>query len=189
MIKIKNKGFTLIELLVVMMIIIGVGSIIAGIIVVSLRGGNRSINVNEVRQAGDYTLSQMTKMTAYAKSFDGVGKSVSGDIVYETDCTTQAGIEFTHLKLTSFDNTQTTFICDYNGVTIASQSASRTVEMINATKFNLDACSFKCTQSNISSAPVIEMSFILSKNSPSTFVENKITIPFSATVGFRNLAN
>ncbi|MBI3984616.1 MAG: type II secretion system protein [Candidatus Levybacteria bacterium] len=184
-----HKGFTLIELLVVMMIIIAVGSIIAGIIVVSLRGGNRSVNVNEVRQTGEYTLSQMTKMVAFAKSFDGIGKLVLGNIVYETDCTTQAGVEFTHLKLTSFDNTQTTFICDYNATTIASQSASRTVELINSTKFNLDVCTFKCTQNSIATAPVIEINFTLSKNSPSTFVENKISIPFGTTVGFRNLAN
>ncbi len=187
--QLKNNGFTLIELLVVMMIIIAVGSIIAGIIVVSLRGSNRSINVNEVRQAGDYTLSQMTKMAAYAKSFDGIGKYVAGDIVYETDCTTQTGVEFTHLKLTSFDNNQTTFICNYNAVTIASQSAPRTIELINQTKFSLDACSFKCTQNNVSNPPVIEINFTLSKNTESTLVENKVSIPFSATVGFRNLAN
>jgi|SRR3989344_3429504 len=182
----SNKGYTLIELLAVIIILVAVGTIITSILVSSLRGGNRSNTVNEVRQNGNHMLSQMSKMIAYAKSFDGV--SIDG-VNYVKDCVvtipppptpTPTPASYSYVKITSFDGGQTVFSCG-NG-TIASNGAS----FINTTNLSVSSCSFSCNQTNFLSAPTIDINFTLSKINSGFFLENQTTIPFETSVTPRN---
>lgn len=184
--KFNNKGYTLIELLAVMIILISVGTIITAILVTSLRGGNKSNTTNEVRQSGNYIISQMSKMIAYARTFDGV--STNG-INYTTDCTvTQppaptpsiAPVLYRYIKISSFDGGQTVFSC--TGSSIASNGAALT----NSANLNVAACSFYCSQTSVLAPPTISVNFTLSKSNSGFFVENQTTIPFETSITPRN---
>lgn len=182
----NNKGYTLVELLAVIIILVSVGMIITAILVTSLRGGNKSNTTNEVRQNGNYILSQMSKMIAYASSFDGVSRD---GITYVTNCSvtqpplptpTLAPVVYSYIKITSFDGGQTVFSC--TGSSIASNGAALT----NSSNLNVSSCSFYCNQSNVLASPTINISFILSKSNSGFFVENQTTIPFETSITPRN---
>lgn len=182
----SQKGYTLIELLAVIIILVTVGALITSILVTSLRGGNKSNTVNDVRQNGNYILSQMSKMIAYSRRFDGV--STDG-VSYLTDCTviqppaptpSIAPVVYRYIKISSFDGGQTVFSC--SGTSIASNGASLT----NTSNLNVSSCSFYCTQSNVLAPPTINVNFSLSKANAGFFVENQTTIPFETSITPRN---
>lgn len=179
--KIKNSqsGYTLVELLAVIIILITVGTIIISILVTSLRGGNRSNTTNDVRQNGNYIISQMSKMIAYARSFDGVSTDGSN---YVTDCTAVQSppTAYKYIKTTSFDSGTTVFSC--TGSIIASNGA----DLIDINTFSVSSCNFYCSQTNLLSAPTININFTLSKANAGFFVENQTTIPFETSITPRN---
>lgn len=190
----KKSGYTLIELLAVMIILIAVGTIIAAILVSALRGGNRSVNTNDVRQNGSYAISQMSKMIAYAQSF--VAISQTGDFVnpanYRTDCLPSPSPQYHYLKIESFDGNQTTFICDIgNANPIASQSASAPpTDLINTGTTAVTSCYFTCEQSSVGIPPTIDINFDLSPK-PTTpgitpVIEKQTQINFQTSVTLRN---
>lgn len=185
----NDKGYTLIELLAVIIILVTVGTIITSILVTSLRGGNKSNTTNDVRQNGNYVITQMSKMILYAKSFDGVSTDGSN---YVTDCIvnqppaptpTLAPVVYKYIKILSFDGGQTTFSCA-NG-TIASGSAAGNFSLLSSS-FSVTSCSFLCTQTNLLSAPTININFTLEKANAGFFVENQTTIPFETSITPRN---
>lgn len=199
----NKKGYTLVELLVAMILLITVGGIMAGIIVISLRGSNRSTSVNDIRQEGNYALSQMTKMITYAQAFEGISDGSkdleTGDLVYTKDCTVNPPTyQYSFLKISSFDQGKTTFVCStgLEGDFIASYGAALTtwplivgnntpsVQYFND-KYTVSACYFTCIQENSSVTPTIGISFTVQK-SDTTIIENKVSLDFDTTVGFRN---
>ncbi|MEK7551587.1 MAG: type II secretion system protein [Patescibacteria group bacterium] len=200
----NKRGYTLVELLVAMILLITVGGIMAGIIVISLRGSNRSTNVNDIRQEGNYALSQMTKMITYAQTFEGISDGTkdvnTGDLVYTKDCTVNSPThQYSFLKISSFDQGKTTFVCStgLQGDFIASYGAALTtwplitgnntpsVKYFNEDKHTVSACYFTCIQENSSVTPNIGISFTVQKPD-TTIVENKVSLDFETTVGFRN---
>lgn len=195
MINKKSNGYTLIELLAVIIIIVVVGSIIVGILTYSLRGGNRSSNVEDLRQNGNYALSQMTKMIAYAKTFEGVSTGAldgNGNMIYDTNCIptnppaptpTPTPTQYSYIKILSFDGGETVFSCD-SGLTptISSNSAS----MLDTTLVTVSFCSFTCTQTNLTFPPTININFTLSKKNSGSFSESNFSIPFNTSVTLRN---
>lgn len=194
----NNKGYTLVEMLAVIMVIVTVGSIITGIIVASLRDSNRSTNVNEVRQAGNFALTQIAKTINYAKTFEGVAKENDylndGTINYTRTCSTVDTYQY--IKITTFDNIETTYFCDNSNRTLSKSTNSgwdpnslNFDPIINMASFYVNSCSFTCSQPNISIAPTIKIMFTVSKISASIFAENKVNIPFETTVGIRNFEN
>lgn len=185
--KYQQNGYTLIELLAVMIVLIAVGVIITSIIASSLRGSNKSASVNEVRQAGNFTLSQMAKAIAYSRSFDGVSDGTidpdTGQLIYASNCTSSGNTKYYYLKISSFSSIQTTYAC------LDSPTASLTanmVSLIDTSKFNIKDCYFICSQKSVSVWPTININLDLEKNTNSTFVENKESQHFETTVGFRN---
>ena len=187
--KIKNcqKGYTLVELLAVIIILITVGTIITSILVTSLRGGNKSNTTNDVRQNGNYIITQMSKMILYAKSFDGVSRDNSVGS-YISDCIViqppppalpLAPVPYKYIKISSFDGGQTIFSCA-NG-TISSGSAA-----LLSSNFSVTSCNFYCTQTNLLSVPTININFTLSKANAGFFVENQTIIPFETSITPRN---
>ena len=176
-----QKGYTLVELLAVLIILVSVGVVITAILVTSLRGGNKSNTTNDVRQNGNHILSQMSKMIAYSKSFDGV--SIDGtQNSYVKDCTAaqMSPTAYKYIKITSFDSGITTFSC--TGATIASNGA----DLIDTNTLSVSSCNFYCSQTNNISPVSINVTFTLSKKNSGFFVESQTTIPFDTTITPRN---
>src|ERR1035437_7726895 len=101
-----------------MIILTTVGAIIASILVSSLRGGNKSTTTNDIRQSGSYAISQMSKMIAYAKQFNGVStdrSNFSDNCVLPTVAVDQPTPDpnkaYYSVQIISFDNGVTTFSC------------------------------------------------------------------------------
>lgn len=181
--KIKNsqKGYTLVELLAVLIILVSVGVVITAILVTSLRGGNKSNTTNDVRQNGNYIISQMSKMIAYSKSFDGVSVTGASDS-YVKDCTAVIvpATAYKYIKTTSFDGGTTIFSC--SGETIASNGAN----LIDINTLSVSSCNFYCSQANKISPVSINVTFTLSKKNSGFFAENQTIIPFDTTITPRN---
>jgi prepilin-type N-terminal cleavage/methylation domain-containing protein len=186
-----ESGYTLIELLAVITIVVVVGVIVAGILISSLRGGSKSNVLDNVRQNGNYAVTQMSKMIIYAQSFNGV--SNDGGNSYITDCTintpnsplpspTSAPVPilYQYVKITSFDGGQTIFSCSNS--TIASNGAS----LIDTSTVSLTYCAFTCIQGDLSQAPTIGINLTLTQNTTSSFAEKQATIPFQTSVTLRN---
>jgi len=174
--------------LTVVTIVIVVGVIVAGILVSSLRGGSKSTVLDNVRQNGNYAITQMSKMIIYAQSFNGVSRD--GGISYTTDCT-QAAPSYQYIKITSFDGGVTVFSCngpaDTPPNTLASRSGSLTPSsLLDTTSVSLISCSFTCTQDNFGQAPTIGINFTLSQFGLSNFAEKTANIPFQTSVTIRN---
>jgi type II secretory pathway pseudopilin PulG len=190
-IKNSRQGYTLIELLAVMIILISVGTIIASILVLSLRGGNKSTTTNEIRQSGNYAISQMSKMIAYAKIFGGVSTDGSD---FNNDCVLPAVGEGTptpdprktypFVKITSFDGGETIFGCSNSDNTLSSNSAA----LINPATMNA-SCYFTCSQTDLVSPPTIGIHLTLKKKTQTNQVllpEFQTVINFDTSVTLRN---
>ena len=173
----KIKGFTLIELLVVMFILVSVGAIATGIFAGVLRGSNKGNNVNDIRQNGNYVISQMTKMIAYAQSFEGVSQD---GFNFSTACSTPSP-DYSFIKIKSFDDGETVFSCDNANSKIASGSA----DLIDTTKMKTTVCVFRCSRSSVSVSPTIDILFTLTSLN-NTLAENNSTISFETSIKPRN---
>ncbi len=209
---VRERGFTFIELLAVIAVLIAIGVIVGTILFTSLRGTNKTNTITIVRQNGNYALSLMSKMIREARSFDGVSTAENGP--YTVNCLqstpvppspTPTPISYKFLKITSFDDRQTTFACCSKVLPtpsfIASSSASPacTLSLANTplidtgvVSFNASTCSFTCTQASSSNVPAIQIHFELgSYNANPTVLPEKTVgpnpIPFDTSVTFRNL--
>lgn len=187
--KSKMRGYTLVEMLAVIVVFSMIGGIIAAIFASSLRGSNKANVTNEVRQNGNYALTQMSRMITYAKSFDGV--STDG-VSYETDCYTEPVLENTptptpseyhYLKITGFDGGQITFTCLSNPDEISSNAAT----MINENAVSVDSCKFTCEQLNIIQPPTIKINFSLSQKNEEALFESRASVSFETSATMRNL--
>ena len=177
----NNSGFTLIELLVVMVVMITVGLIVVSILVSSLRGADKATTIEAVRQNGNYTVLQMSRMIEFAQSFGGVSVDNSGYTIFCPIATPSA--QYKYVKITSFDGGQSIFSCDLPAGKIASNGAS----FLNTNEVTLSSCYFTCARDNLSQSPAIGINFTLNQKSSSSFFEKKATIPFSTSVVIRNL--
>jgi type II secretory pathway pseudopilin PulG len=183
-----QKGYTFIELLAVIMIMITVGTVIASILVSTLRSGNKNNSLSDIRQNGNSAILQMSKMIEYAKSFDGV----STDGLDFTSCITPTPIPLSptptpvpyyFVKITSFDNNQTTFGC-YNQILASISSTLGEVRLVSA---NTNAnCYFFCTQDSYSTSPTIQFILTLSTRNRGPLPENNASMSFNTSVTVRN---
>jgi len=190
--KIENsRGYTLIELLAVMLVLTAVGTIIGAIFVSALRGGNKSTTTNDIRQNGNYAITQMSKMIAFAKSFNGI---TDFDRVTHTNCVAPEGgaKPYASVTITSFDDGVTTFSCEKDPKTgtygaLASRSgALQPIYLIDTNTINVFPCNFTCTQANLFSPITININMTLQKQVSSGFSETQTVIPFNTSVTLRN---
>ncbi|RJQ37114.1 type II secretion system protein [Candidatus Microgenomates bacterium] len=205
--KIKNssEGFTLIELLAVVVVFMSIGIIVTSILFSSLRGSSKTNAITTVRQNGNYALIQMEKMLRNARKFEGVSET---DTVgsYITNCTqvipdppapTPTPVAYRFIKITSFDNRQTTFACcpaSSDPAMISSSSASpacsNKVNLLDQNAVSLSDCKFTCTQASVSEFPIISIDFSLNTAGSNLLYEKKASdsdIPFQTSVMMRNL--
>ena len=194
LLKIKcNKGYTLVELLAVIVVMVVVGMIIATIIVSSLRGGNKTSAINEIRDSGNTAMTRMSRAIEFAKNFEGVSETANG--TFRTDClppdiaplTPTPPIHYKSVKIRDFDEGESTFSC--LGTSIASLSAAGTVDLIDQSRIasKETECYFTCTQAYLSQPPTIGINFTLSKAVDTVFFEQKYSSEFHTSVLMHNL--
>lgn len=177
----KIRGYTLIELMIVMLLLVLVGSLIAGILSSTITGAAKSKIVSDLGQNGNYALSLITDVIINAQDLQSV--TDASKTTYQT-CTPE-GIPAKSLQLQGFDGGITTLACDDTGLdptyTISSNSAS----LLDTSRVKLIAgsCTFTCVQADPYSIPRIDIVFQLTNASGSAFMD---TISFSTSVAMRN---
>lgn len=187
----SNKGYTVIELLTVAGVLVAITGILTGIIVSTLRGTNKTQTSNSIAQNGNYASSVISSILVSSDAIVSLSDS-GGEILNEDgDCTAQPIGNEIHLRRT--DGGITTLLCANQ--TIASNSASMSVGLLDTTKVridttDIDACYFKCIQEvdDPYSAPSIEVGFRLTDKNLSGSFENRGSADFKTSVKLRNYA-
>lgn len=179
--KIKNKkwkfqaGFTLLEILVVMTVVGLLGSMIVVIFFNSLRSSNKSNAVIQLRQNGNYALTQITNVVRFAKK---VGAPICYDINPSAGKT---------LTVTSVDDVSTTYTCPPNASgTLTFSNGTTTSPLFDKNVIKVAACAFTCQQESLVTPPVIGINFLLTTGANTNASETTASLPFSTTITLRN---
>lgn len=187
----SQKGFTLVELLASIVVLVAVGSVITGIITASLRGTNKTNAIENIRQNGNYAISQVSKNIEYAQVFNGFSND---GIAYVTTCpfstvpspTPPAPVttQYKFLKVTPLNNNPIIYNCTSSSpLTITANGAS----LIDTDSLALTECTLACIQSRATDVPVIKVSFKLGPKISSSLVESSTPpILFETGVIIRN---
>lgn len=180
-----SAGFTLVELLTSIIVLIAIGSIMAGILSQSLRSANKTDTIGNIQQNGDYVLNQMSKDISYALPFDGKNTGLStDDTEYVTGCPVSTQYSFISVESTS--NRITKYNCSGTTSATAVLSANGT-PLIDANSISLQNCSLSCIQSKVTDIPIIKVNFSLGPKEPSSLVENSSpAIIFETSVTMKN---
>lgn len=162
----KKNGFTLVEI----MIVIGILGIIvvigSGAFFSILRGSTKVRTLQLVKQNGDYAISVMERMIRNARAI--IDPSTSSTVP--------------SIKIKNPDGETTTFSCELDSATIASNGAS-----LLSSEVEVKDCSFNVTlgQSGIKPA-VVEINFTLAKAGGTNKPEEQAEVNFHTIVTLRN---
>lgn len=189
--KFNSAGFTLIELLASVIVLVAVGSVIAGIISSSLRGTNKTNTIENIRQNGNYALSQISKDIEYALPFDGKNTGLSNDgITYTTSCPfslsptpTPEATTYSFITVESVSNRVTRYNCTSTPSVLSANGTS----LIDVDSVSLINCSFTCIRSKATDIPIIKINFSIGPKNSNDLVENSNPpIVFETSVTIRN---
>ena len=184
-----QKGFTLVELLASIIVLVAVGSVIAGIITSYLRGTNKTNVIENIRQSGNYTLAQMSKNIEYAQVFNGL--STDG-ITYITSCPfslapTPAPVStnYNFIKVTPLNSSSITYNCIPIPTPVV--FTANGTPLIDTNVVSLVSCSIACIQTKSTDVPIIKIRFTLGPKNLNNLVENSNPpITFETSVTIRN---
>lgn len=169
-VKSKIRGFTLVELLVSVGLFTAITTVIISVLFISFRASKKSEVILSIKQSGSTAMSRIVNGIRFAKRLE--------DPVSCVGTVTQ-----TYVKVTAFDDEQTTYACP--GViteTISSNSAA----LIDVNSISVDPCSFTCSQVTTNDPPTINIQFTLSPLNTTSFAENVTSVPFQTSVTLRN---
>ncbi len=172
-----SLGFTLIELLVSIAIIITTTTVVVAILASSFTGITKSSISEDVRQNGNSALSRMTRTIQFAESFQGVSKD---GVDYVPSCSLSGGETYNYVKVKT--NTQIVTLSCTNADIMMGTSSLLDKNKVSVLK---DSCAITCLQENISTPPVIGISFGLFNASATD--QKKSESFFSTSVKMRNL--
>lgn len=169
----STNGFTLIEMLMVVFLFALIMTLSGALFSAVLKGSSKSEINKDVKQAGDYAMSQMERNIRNAKT---------------VKCRTD--INAATIEVTDRDNILTTYNCLFHAVDgvnvayIASNSAQLTGD--NVTLSNT-ACpgdlNFTCNMTV--TPPQVTISFTLFQKGTSTKPEDQASVKFQSTVNLR----
>lgn len=200
----KQNGFTLVEILASVVVLIAIGSIVAGILASSLRGANKTNTVENIRQNGNYALAQMVKDIQYAQPFNGQTTGLSNDYTatppYSSSCSPSPGtvykyISVQYMSVQSADNVVTRYNCDGSTLTaegiIPASAVTKLIDTTSTTTISLTNCSLSCIQTKTTDTPIIKIRFSIGPKNLSTLPENNTqsSITFETSVIMRNYKN
>jgi len=181
----KSRGFTLVELLSSIIVLVAVGSVIAGIITFSLRGTNKTNSIENIRQNGNYALSQLSKNIEYAQVFNGL--SIDGT-TYVTSCPFSLSptpipvtTQYSFIRVTPLKGSSIVYNC------ASSILSANGVSLVDTNSISLTECAIACIQTRATDVPVVKVSFKLGSNNPNGLPENSTPpILFETSVSIRN---
>lgn len=176
----NKNGFTLVELLAVIIIFSLISGIGAVILVTSLRTSTKTNTLTNVKQNGDYAISQMVKVIRNAQAVTDPNCTIAGAL---TPIPT-----VTSISVTNPDGSSATFNCAGNSITYATGTNPTPQPYLDTNVVVTTSCSFACSQTTVTDYPVVNISFSLNsaKSGP---IENSASanpIPFSTNVTLRN---
>jgi len=166
----EENGFTLIELLIGLFIISTIGTLVVGILWVSLKSTVKINNMNIIRHHSNYAVLQITKMLQFAKEFKGVSQD---GITFTTNCESPSipvGSIYSSVRISGTDNT------------IASNSAS----LFSTETFEVTDCNFTCTQISEGSSYSVGFRFKVQKKTDGNILDDPAALNFQNTVTIRN---
>ncbi len=175
----KISGFTLIELLIVIVILGSVGTIVAIILINSLRTSSKTDILNVIKNNGDFALSQIAQHVRYSQSV-----------------TCQSLPASPQLTVNDFNGTQTVYSCSgsslidtiMNGTTTTTPTPETLLDT-NSVAVVANSCNFICTQPTSTSNAFVQILFSLQTTNTGTLQEQ--TAPpqrFSTSVTLRNVS-
>ena len=189
----RQKGFTLIEVLASVIVLVAIGSVIAGVVTSSFRGVNKTNTIENIRQNGNYVISQMSKNIGYAQDFDGKNTGFSNDdINYSTACqpfpnptpfpvtTTYKYVSIMSAnKLIKYNCAASPPVLSVNGTSL--------IDISDISSIALTSCSLNCVQTEATGIPIIKISFTLEPKSKNNLVENSSPpVIFETSVALKN---
>lgn len=188
--RIRQEGFTLVELLASIIVLVAVGSIIAGTISSSLRGANKTNNIENIRQNGNYALNQISKNIEYTLPFDGTNTGLGNyGVPYEISCQyslspTPAAVTtpYSFITVESAGNKRTQYKCTSSPAELSANGVS----LVDLTSVSLISCSFSCIQNKAIDAPVMKIKFELGPKNSNGLAETSGSIVFETSVTIRN---
>ena len=184
----SNEGFTLVELLASIVVLVAVGSVVAGIITASLRGANKTNVMENIRENGNYALTQISRSIEYAQVFNGL--SDNGED-YTMNCPFSASptpspveTQYSFIKVTSSNDNATEYGCTVSApATITSNGAS----LINTSSIVMTDCVIACVQTRATDIPVVKIGFKLGPKDPTGIAETSSPpILFETSITIRN---
>lgn len=178
----EENGFTLIELLIGLFIISTIGTLVVGILWVSLKSTVKINNMNIIRHHSNYAVLQITKMLQFAKEFQGVSQD---GITFTTNCESPSipvGSIYSSVRISNHDGGITTLSCLGNDNTIASNSAS----LFSIETFEVTDCNFTCTQISEGSSYSVGFRFKVQKKTDGNILDDPAALNFQNTVTIRN---
>lgn len=175
-------GFTLIELLVVIGAFAIISTIILGVIVTVLRSTQNSDSLINVRQNGEYAMTQMISKLRFAQNLNY--PSVFGGTA---PACTAAGINVPKVIITDVNQNQITINCP-SKYTSPNYIDINGTQLTNSANVLVKSCSLSCTQSS-AGTPTIGISFTLQKINSSGLPEGNVKIPFESSVTLRNIGS
>lgn len=187
----RQKGFTLVEILAVMMVFGIIGGISAGILVTTLRTSNKSNMITQVKQNGDYAISQIAKTirNSYSLTYPPLpcGDASSPTVTQYISVVDSTGSPSTISCVGAVPSPAVPTIPP-NSITLQQGSSAQT-SLIDPTLVQTSSCSFTCIQATTSDYPVIQIAFSLLQKGLTNFSEQVASasaINFSTSVVFRN---
>lgn len=170
-----ERGFTLVEMLAVIIVFVVVGSIMVSILVTSFRTSTKTDTLTQVRENGNYVMTQMAKTIRNARG-----------LVAPFPCVTPV-VASTVTVLTP-DQNQVTYDCTPPPSPTPGTIASNSASVLDTTAVSLVSCSFTCIQKSKSELPIIQINFSLKQQSSSTFAEQSVApVLFQTSVVMRNI--
>jgi len=191
----KNRtGHALMEFLMATAVVAAIGMVVVAILSSTLRGTKKTDIISSIRINGNQAIVQMTRLTKFAKEFEGVSKDGSPNS-YSLSCVvekvmvptpTPTPILYKYLKFIAEDGGEIIFSCDEGNKTIASNSAS--LIDTNVVEVLPNKCWFTCIQNRVSNTPIVRVYFELKQAGTATFAESQFFIPFETSFLLKNLA-
>jgi len=188
-----SRGFTLLEMLASIVILVAVGSIMAGIITSSLRGANKTNTIENIRQNGNYALNQIVKDIEFAQVFNGFSND---GVNYQMNCpesfapTPTPVVAYEFIKITSLDGNSMIYNCDGSILTVTTLGDGITptpIPLVDVESVSLESCSFTCIQSKATDTPIIKIKFSIESENPSGLMEKSSPlVTFETSVSVRN---
>src|SRR3989344_828205 len=199
-----SRGFTLVEMLAAVIVLAAIGSIISGIVTTSLRGSNKTNEIETIRQNGNYALSQVSQNIAYAQVFNGFCDNVDDEEEDPVDCDiddnyiahcpsylspTPVPVTYKYLKVTPSNGSPITYRCDGTVFEAVIPAESILESLVDTAKaVSIDGCVMTCLQTTASDAPIINIKLKLSPKDSAglNLPESSTPISFESSTTLRN---